>query len=117
MASMTRMDSSNGLFLTNAASLNRDSSVPTTPHLNRGISELSLMSQGNSNFVPYPVNGYFEPPTPGKVGDATPNIQTPSFQFNNATTKSAFDVVAATAANANSEKKDNAKKGDAQDTK
>jgi len=124
-----RMDSSNGLFLTNVASLTRDTSVPQAPntpsHLHRGISELSLMSQGNSNFVPYPVNGYFEPPTPGKGGDATPNITTPSFRAHNSFPFNAVNTGSkgmAPAAIANSDNKlgdgDAAKKkkdGDAKD--
>eukprot|EP01084_Bolivina_argentea_P311247 538738_1 len=49
---LPRMDSS-GLFLPTVHRENSIPQVPTTPNITRNISELSLLSQGNSHFVPY----------------------------------------------------------------
>eukprot|EP01084_Bolivina_argentea_P311253 538750_1 len=81
---LPRMHSS-GLFLPTVHRENSIPQVPTTPNITRNISELSLLSQGNSHFVPYGgATGYFEPPTPSQNdGTQTPTITTPNLATNN----------------------------------
>merc|ERR1719410_3319121 len=64
------MDST-GLFMSGLNKIMRESSIPQTPktpNITRNISELSLLSQGNSHFVPYnaAASEYSAPPTPSK---------------------------------------------------
>eukprot|EP00487_Bulimina_marginata_P003997 TRINITY_DN19655_c0_g1_i1.p1 TRINITY_DN19655_c0_g1~~TRINITY_DN19655_c0_g1_i1.p1 ORF type:complete len:159 (-),score=2.53 TRINITY_DN19655_c0_g1_i1:117-560(-) len=56
---LPRMDST-GLFLPTVHRENSIPQVPTTPNIQRNLSELSLLSQGNSHFVPYNAAGFFE---------------------------------------------------------